>query len=76
MTGVHILVTTPSSLLRLMLSLRTVNLRRCCHLVFDDADITFDAYDEEVARIVGMYLDAHRQNTEMLDQVGNCCVFL
>ncbi len=64
------LVTTPSSLLRLALELDSLSLSRCCHLVFDDADTTFNVYNQEVKAIVRLYRHAHDAEPDMLDQVS------
>ena len=70
MAGVHVLVTTVPCLLRLTVGLGFTGLSRCCHLVFDDADATFEAFSQEVSAVMAMHARAHQENAEMLNQVG------
>ena len=45
LNGSHVLITTPTSLLRIVAEFQYTNLDRCCHLIFDDADQTFETHD-------------------------------
>ena len=44
LNGSHVLITTPTSLLRIVAEFQYTNLDRCCHLIFDDADQTFETH--------------------------------
>jgi hypothetical protein len=62
------LVSTATSLLRITSEYHFTHLDRCCHLIFDDANLTFESHGNEVAQIMRLYRDAHVANREMLDQ--------
>ena len=47
--GCHVLVTTPPSLVRILTGDSPVtNLDRCCHLMVEKADVTFDRFADDV----------------------------
>ena len=45
------------------------NVDRCCHLVFEDADQTFETHDSEVAAIMALYRAVHDARADLVDQV-------
>ncbi len=63
MNGCHILVTTPPSLLRLLCDLKSTRMSNCCHLIFDDADVTFENYHEEVGRLMDIFDAEHARRS-------------
>ena len=54
-----------------MAEFQYTNLDRCCHLIFDDADQTFETHDSEVAAIMTIYKAVHLAHKDLIDQGGN-----
>ena len=52
-----------------MAEFQYTNLDRCCHLIFDDADQTFETHDSEVAAIMAIYRAVHDAHRDLIDQV-------
>lgn len=52
-----------------MAEFQYTNLDRCCHLIFDDADQTFETHDSEVAAIMAIYKAVHDAHGDLIDQV-------
>ncbi len=64
-TGCHVLVTNPCSLLR-MLEEELTRLNRCCHLVIEEASVTLDKFKEEVAKITAMFMKGKRSERQVI----------
>ena len=63
-------LTTPlNDPIRIVAEFQYTNLDRCCHLIFDDADQTFETHDSEVAAIMAIYRAVHRAHRDLIDQV-------
>ena len=55
---------------RIVAEFQYTNLDRCCHLIFDDADQTFETHDSEVAAIMALYRAVHDARPgDLVDQV-------
>ena len=55
---------------RIVAEFQYTNLDRCCHLIFDDADQTFETHDAEVAAIMALYRAVHDARPgDLVDQV-------
>ena len=55
---------------RIVAEFQYTNLDRCCHLVFDDADQTFETHDSEVSAIMALYRAVHDARPDLpVDQV-------
>ena len=54
---------------RIVAEFQYTNLDRCCHLIFDDADQTFETHDAEVATIMALYRAVHDARADLVDQV-------
>ena len=57
--GCHILVTTAPALLKAVTVRRWTHLERTCHLVFDQAQLTFKIHEEEVGKIMNLFRLVH-----------------
>ena len=64
-----ILMTKLIERVRIVAEFQYTNLDRCCHLIFDDADQTFETHDSEVAAIMALYRAVHDARADLLDQV-------
>ena len=72
--GCHILITTPPSLLRMMNlpqdqldnrgNLIGTNLEMCSHLVFENADGTFEKYAVEIASVMALFKSSRMKEKE------------
>jgi hypothetical protein len=79
--GCHILITTPPSLLRMLSlpqqqtdtqgNLKGTNLEMCSHLVFENADQTFEKYDVEIARLMLLFKASRLKEKERMDKMNN-----
>ena len=60
MNGCHILVTTPTTLLKVT-KRKWTHLNRTSHLVFHQAQLTFETHEEEVGKIMSHFKMIHSQ---------------
>ena len=67
--GCHVLITTPPSLVRIVTCDNPVtNLDRCCHLMVEKADVTFERFGEDVnvlMRLFGIIEEKRRNGNPM-----------
>ena len=76
--GCHILITTPPSLLRMMKSVEAkddqdkmmgTNLKMCNHMIFENADETFEKFNAEINTLMDMYKTSRANERERLDKI-------
>ena len=76
--GCHILLTTPPSLLRMMKSVEAkddqdkmmgTNLKMCNHMIFENADETFEKFNAEINTLMDMYKTSRANERERLDKI-------
>ena len=62
--GMHVLVTTPPCLVRLINDYKAISMRRCCHIVFESAHSLFENHEKDIWSITRGFLAVKRSSDD------------